>query len=359
MSFETIMGNPNTLLSGAKWCFATRRVDHRDAISLATDFKNTNHGDLILGRVMEIGKHGGIQLASGRRSELFIGDLVVLPCAARYAPDQFEGIAEIHADGADMLAGGGCLGTVRAKNERIKPPTRVLPIGRLTNKTGKAVNVADYALPEPMKPSKIPVIAVFGTAMNSGKTLATARLSYGLRQTGLRVATIKATGTGSFGDYNEFKDTGVSYVADFTDGGLATTYMVPLPRIKNGIERLLADAELHGCDLVVMEVADGLFQRESAALLADDEFHRRISGMLFACGDAVAAAGGVQELRRLGYEPEALTGMLSCSPMAVAEAQAATGIRVMTKGQLSDPVEAMAILRRATQSHAEAQAEMS
>lgn len=356
MSFETIVNAPSPQLAKAKWSFATRRVAHEDAVSMATDFENTNHGDLILGRVMSIGKHGGIQLASGRRSELFSGDLVVLPCAARYAPDQFEGTAEIDPKGADMLASGGCLGKVRAKNERVKPPTQVLPIGRLTNSAGKAVNVADYALPDPVQPSTIPVIAVFGAAMNSGKTLATARLGYGLRQTGLRVATIKATGTGSFGDFNEYEDTGVQYIADFTDAGLATTYLVPLPEIKKSIERLLADAEHHECDVVVMEVADGLFQRESAALLADDDFRQRISGMVFACGDAVAAAGGVQELRRLGYEPEALTGMLSCSPMAIAEAQAATGIRVMTKGELSDPGEAMAILRRATQSHAHAKA---
>lgn len=348
MSFEAIVNDPATQLAEAKWCFASRRVNRDHAVSLMTDFENTRHGDLILGRVMELGKHGGIQLAAGRRSELFVGDLVVLPCAARYAPDQFEGIAEIDPEGADMLAGGGCLGKVRARNERVKPPTRVLPIGRLTNSSGQAVNVADYALPDPERASRIPVIAVFGTAMNSGKTLATARLGYGLRQTGLRVATIKVTGTGSFGDFNEYEDTGVHYTADFTDAGLATTYLVPLPPIKRCMERLLADAERHECDVVVMEVADGLFQRESAALLADTEFRDRIGGMVFACGDAVAAAGGVQELRRLGYEPDVLTGMLSCSPMAVAEAQAATGIRVMTKGELSDPGEAMAILRKTT-----------
>ena len=356
MSFETIVNDPGTQMAEAKWSFSTRRVDHKDAVSLTTDFGSTNPGDLILGRVMTIGQHGGIQLTSGRRSELFTGDLVVLPCAARYAPDQFEGIAEIDPKGADMLAGGGCLGKMRAKNELKRLPTQILPIGRLTNSAGKAVNVADYALPATTQPSTIPVIAVFGTAMNSGKTLATARLGYGLRQTGLRVATIKATGTGSFGDFNEYQDTGVHYIADFTDAGLATTYMVPLPQIKNGIERLLADAERHKCDVVIMEVADGLLQRESAALLADDEFRQRISAMVFACGDAVGAAGGVQELRRLGYEPDALTGMLSCSPMAVAEAQAATGIRVMTRGELSDPGEAMAILRRAIQSPADVRA---
>lgn len=345
MSITTIVNDPVTLISSAKWAFSTRRVQKESVASMTDDFGNTQHGDLILGRVMEIGQHKGIQLASGRRSELFQGDLVVLPCAARYAPDQFEGVAEIDPAGADLLAGGGCLGRMRARNERVREPTRVLPVGKLTYQSGKTVNVADFALPAATRPSKIPVIAVFGTAMNSGKTLATARLGYGLRQTGLRVATIKATGTGSFGDFNEYEDTGVSYIADFTDAGMATTYMLPLARIKDGIERLLADAEAHHCDVAVMEVADGLFQRETAALLADAEFRARVQGIVFACGDAVAAAGGVAELNRLGWKPKALTGMVSCSPMASAEAQAVTGIRVMTKTELSDPAEAVALIR--------------
>lgn len=345
MSITTIVNDPTTLLSAAKWAFSARRVERDSVVSMTDDFENTEHGDLILGRVMDIGQHKGIQLSSGRRSELFQGDLVVLPCGARYAADQFEGVAEIDPNGADMLASGGCLGKVRARNERVKTPTRILPLGRLTDETGKAVNVADFALPKAIRPTTIPVIAVFGTAMNSGKTLATARLGYGLRQTGLRVATIKATGTGSFGDFNEYEDTGVSYIADFTDAGMATTYMLPLPRIKDGIERLLADAEAHECDVAVMEVADGLYQRETAALLADAEFRARVQGIVFACGDAVAAAGGVAELRRLGVEPRALTGMVSCSPLATAEAQAATGVRVMTKTELSDPVEAVGLMR--------------
>lgn len=345
MSLTDITNDPATQLSEAKWAFVTRRVEKESIISMTKDFENTEHGDLILGRIMHIGKHKGIQLTSGRRSELFIGDLVVLPCAARYAPDQFEGVAEIDPTGADMLAGGGCLGKMRFRNELVKPPTRVLPLGRLTNAAGKAVNVADFALPKAAHPTQIPVIGVFGTAMNSGKTLATARLGYGLRQTGLRVATIKATGTGSFGDFNEYEDTGVCYVGDFTDAGMATTYMLPLQRIKDGIDRLLADAEANLCDVAVMEVADGLYQRETEALLADPEFRSRIVGTVFACGDAVAAGGGVMELRRRGFEPNALTGMLSCSPMASAEAQAATGVRVMTKAELSDPVEAMALMR--------------
>jgi hypothetical protein len=183
--------------------------------------------------------------------------------------------------------------------------------------------------------------------MNSGKTLATARLSHGLTLAGLRVGAIKATGTGSFGDYHQYADSGAHFVADFSDAGMATTYLMPMDRIKDGIERLLAAAESAGCDVVVMEIADGLLQRETGALLRDDTLRRRLSGLVFACGDAVAAQGGVATLRSCGHEVTVLTGMLSCSPMSSREASVATGVPVLTKADLAEPSEALSVLRSA------------
>ncbi|HBB82520.1 MAG TPA: DUF1611 domain-containing protein, partial [Sulfitobacter sp.] len=49
----------------------------------------------------------------------------------------------------------------------------------------------------------------------------------------------------------------------------------------------------------------------------------------------------------LGLVPDALTGLVSCSPMASAEAQAATGLTVLTKEDLSDPAEATGFALRA------------
>lgn len=338
---------PTKMFAAAKWAFSTRRVNRADAASLNDCFAEVRPGDLILGRVAEIGQHRNIQLTTGRRSALYPGDLVVLACGARYAPDQFEGVAEIAPRGADMLAGGGCIGHMRLRNERIRPATRILPLGRIMMADGQPMNLANYALPHAKIPTSIPVIAVFGTSMNSGKTLATARLAYGMRRAGLKVAALKGTGTGAFGDFNEYSDTGVHHVADFTDAGMVTTYQEPLDRIKTGIETLLSSAETAGCGIAVMEIADGLYQRETAELLKDDWFRARISGMVFACGDAVAASGGVAELNRLGHHPDVLTGLLSCSPMAAAEAYAATGVRVVTKSDLSDPSEAMTLARKA------------
>ncbi|MDP5217298.1 DUF1611 domain-containing protein [Ruegeria sp. 2205SS24-7] len=330
----------------AKWCFATRRIDPNLARGLCHDLSMTMPGDLILGRVMSIGNHRRIQLPTGRPSMLYAGDLVVLPCGARYAPDQFEGLAELDTAGSDMLAGGGCIGRMVQRNERIKPPTRIQPLGRITSQNGMVLNTGDFALSAHATPAKIPVICVVGTSMNSGKTTATAALAHGLKQAGWKTAVLKGTGTGAFGDYNAYVDAGASYVADFTDAGMVTTYLEPLPRIIAGIDTLLGEAETRGCDIAVMELADGVFQQETAALLADPEARTRFSKYLFACADAVAAAGGVAELARNGIRPIALTGMLSCSPMAVDEAQAATGIQVLTKGQLLDPAYANTLAAR-------------
>ncbi|MEO0384358.1 MAG: DUF1611 domain-containing protein [Pseudomonadota bacterium] len=324
----------------AKWCFSSRRIDPSLAHGLDKDWASTKPGDMILGRIISIGQHARIQLPTGRPSTLYPGDLVAMPCGARYAPDQFEGLAEIDPKGCDMLAGGGCLGRMVHRNARRKEPTRVQPLGRILDADGKVINTADYGLPAATSVIAIPIVAVFGTAMNSGKTTAAVALSHGLTKAGWQVGALKGTGTGAFGDFNDYVDTGAAFVADFTDAGMATTYMEPLDRLMAGIIDLVVAAQDQGCDIAVLEIADGLFQRETAALLADPAFKSMLSGVIFACGDALAASGGVASLARNRIRPLALTGMLSCSPMATEEARLNTGIEVLTRQHLLDPAEA-------------------
>ncbi|MEI4232769.1 hypothetical protein [Roseovarius sp. D22-M7] len=335
------------ILDRAKWTFVTRRVERARVARTDTDFAAARPGDLILAHVDRLGQHRRVQLPSGRPSLIHPGDAVVMACGARYAPDQFEGVAEIDPGGADLLAGGGCIGRMMARNSRIRPATRLMPAARLLDAAGRAVNLADFAIAPHRGEPQPPVIAVLGTSMNSGKTLATAQLVLGLRRAGFCVGAIKATGTGAFGDVNEYSDSGAHYVGDFTDAGMVTTYREPLHRIKSATRALIAEAGAQGCDIVVMEVADGLLQRETAAMIADPWFKALISGLVFACGDAVAAAGGVAMLTRHGLRPDALTGMVSCSPMASTEAGEATGLHVLTKADLADPAEATGFALRA------------
>lgn len=337
--------SPASLLS-AKWAFTTRRVRRADVACLLDDVAAARSGDLVLGRVETIGSHRKIQLTTGRGSELYPGDRVVLCCGDRYAPDQFEGIATLDPGGADLLAGGGVLGAMRARNARISAPTRIVPLGLLGTGAGTPVNLDRHALADRAGTGRATVIGVVGASMNAGKTTAVASLVHGLSRAGHRVAAIKATGTGAFGDVNAYHDAGAGHVSDFVDAGMVSTYRQPLDRVASGADRLIAHAEAAGCTVIVVELADGLFQEETAGLLARPGFRRRFDGWLFAAPDAMSVAGGVRVLRERGLEPAAVTGMVSRSPLATAEAEAAARVTVVTREALLDPARALVLLRR-------------
>ena len=69
----------------------------------------------------------------------------------------------------------------------------------------------------------MPIIGVTDTAVNSGKTTATASLGFGRRRLEYQVAASKITGAEAFDDVNTYCDAGCEWVADFTDAGLVST----------------------------------------------------------------------------------------------------------------------------------------
>lgn len=328
----------------AKWAFTTRRVPRTHAIGLDQRFEDTVAGDLVLARIEAIGKHRRLQLPEGRFAELYEGDLIVVACGDRYASDQFEGVAELGVGGADLLAGGGVAGRMRARNARVAAPTRLTPIGRVTGADGAVLNLASYALPSAPATPRPVVVGVVGAAMNAGKTTAVASLAHGLARAGYAVAALKATGTGAFGDVQAYTDAGARFVADFTDAGMVSTYRQPLERIEAGVECLLDHATAHGCSIALVEFADGVFQHETAALLRSARTRARLDGIVFAAGDALGAAGGVAWLWNIELEPVAVTGMVSRSPLAAREAEAAANVRVVSRDELLDPAGATALL---------------
>ncbi|MGZ2255936.1 hypothetical protein [Roseobacter sp. A03A-229] len=328
----------------AKWAFTTRRVDHDDVAGLDPAVALGVAGDLVLCEITEINQHQKIQLASGRASTSYLGDKVVLCIGDRYAPDQFEGAARITASGADLLAGGGVVGTMEHAHARMVEPTKLRPIALLTDRSGEVINIARYGLPETDIPQHVTVIGVFGASMNAGKTTAAVSLAHGLSRAGFSVAGIKATGTGAFSDFNAFEDAGVSAM-DFTDAGMPTTYRMPMDRIEKGFETLVGTAAENGADIVVVEIADGVFQQETQEILAGSKIRDRLDAILFATPDALGAVGGTRVLADHGLKPFAMSGKLTQSPLAMMEARAATGIPQMSREDLCNPSAVMAVAR--------------
>jgi hypothetical protein len=319
-------------LARAKWAFTTRRVQRHLTVNASHEFDTARAGDLVLAEVVALGQHTGIQLAQGRRAELYPGDLVVIALGARYAPDQFEAVAEIRGEQLDLVAAGGLGGHVVAAHARMDVPTRLRPVALLADAGGVTINLDRFRLDPPRAAARPPVIAVLGTSMNAGKTTAAAAIMHGLAAAGLRVGAAKVTGTGAFADLQAFADAGAAEVIDFTDFGHGSTYLVEPAAVERVMDAAL-DA-LAGHDVIVIEIADGLFQRETATLVASPSFAAAVDGVLFAAPDALSAVHGERLLTGRGLPVLAVSGCVTMSPLASLEASAVVECPVLPRASL-------------------------
>ena len=333
--------SPVTILEPArieswKLPYAARRVPRETIATLLTGEVTPRVGDLVLARVDKLGQHKHIELASGRRARLFAGDEIVLTYGNRYAPDQFE--AEVPSDvgACHMVAAGGIAARMISKHARMSAPTRVTPLGLLASRTGRALNLEQFALARQPLPSDRPfTVAVVGTSMNAGKTETATHLIRGLKHAGYRVGAAKVTGTGAGGDAWSMRDAGALDVLDFGDVGMPSTYLAPAQQVREGMCTLLAQLARQGAQAIVLEVADGLFQLETAALLESAVFARAIDAVVFAAADAMGSSGGVNWLRQRGLPVAAASGLVSASPLAAREATLATGLPLLTLEDLA------------------------
>jgi poly(3-hydroxybutyrate) depolymerase len=110
---------------------------------------------------------------------------------------------------------------------------------------------------------------------------------------------------------------------------------------------LIAHITRQGVDAIVIEIADGIFQRETAALLRSGVFARLAGGIVLAARDSMGASAGAEALRAASTPVLALSGLLSASPLQCAEARAATGLPVHTRQGLATAGTAMEIIRQA------------
>lgn len=280
-------------------------------------------GDVVIARVSHISNHKRVETPESRKAVLFDGALVMLAYGHRYAADQFLAHVPDTLDHCHLVAAGGIAGVVTELHDRMKDPTGIEPLGLLATADG-VVNVHDFAaFDNPLivaTPQQRPrVIAVLGTSMNSGKSTTVACLVNGLTAAGQQVGAGKITGTGAGNDRMLYHDAGAHRVVDFTDFGYPTTFRMNFAEIRaltvNMINTLSA-----GSDTVIVEIADGIYQDETARLLRDELFQECVDSVVFSAVDALGAKAGAEELIRAGLTVAAAAGVMTASPLATAEA---------------------------------------
>lgn len=335
-------------LRRASWAFTTRRVPQSVAYSTIRPEGSPDAGDLVLARVDVLGHHKGLQLPRGRRKIMFVGDEIVVAYGNRYASSQFEAFIPETMGPCHLVAGGGVASRAISWHNRIsRGPTHITPIGLLVDADSQRINLRDFAIqPKNQINASLPMtVAVVGTSMDSGKTQTAAFFARGLIASGLKVGYAKITGTGAGGDIWLLKDAGASPVLDFTDAGMATTYMAPPDKIESILVTLVSQIAQEGVDAIVIEIADGVFQRETTTLLQSPVFDQIVKGIIVASGDSMGASAGVNWLNNNQNTPVlALSGVISSAPLQAEEARKALGLPVYNREELSEATTAMNLI---------------
>jgi len=323
-----------------KWTYATHVVPF-DAVEAWAKLPHAPRvGDVALHRVLALGKHTRMDSREGRPLHLFPGDLVAAVFGNRYATDQYEGFIPPPREQYHMLAIGGVCGMVSTRNDSMPDPTVLEFAGYAVDRQGLVVNLRQHRL-EPLRgralgSDSFKTLLSVGASMNSGKTTTAAMAIRGLVRGGRRVVAAKLTGTAAVRDLQFMRDAGAAAVLDFTDYGCPSTSLTSLRKLLRLARTLRSHLAARRPDWVVYEVADGIFQRETALLLAADEFRSTVDHVLFSAPDAMAAESGQRTLERLGFDLLGFSGPISASDLGRQEVLRATGLPCLSSRELSE-----------------------
>lgn len=297
--------------------------------------KTPEAGDVIYGQVLRNGHHSKLENRSGRVHLINKGSRALFVYGNRYAPDHFEGVVpESLESEVDMLAMSGVVGKLKSKNTILAEPTRIKVLGYLCDKAGEVINTKRFPLiqaasSDKRKGKRAKMILVVGSSMNSGKSLAAAMCCWGLSAMGYNVRGSKITGTASLKDILQMNDSGAGIYNDFTHFGHPSTYLLE----KEELLHIFNQIDLRYCNnsnnYWVVEIADGILQRETAMLLKSKELTERIHKLVFCAGDALGCIGGLKILaEEYSLTPNAISGKVSSSPLGRKELQSYTQIPV-------------------------------
>ncbi len=281
------------------------------AVEVLTDKAHYNQLELVSGR-MSLVKRGDIVVgALGHRKALF-GYSGHIPESLR--PGDTLHLLNLggvlgHCDSADPARGApfdckvlGAVLTFPYLGERIGVPARV-----------GGMELADE--PE-LNARGIPIVAIAGTCMDSGKTAAACAIVSHLRHQGLVVDAFKATGVSARRDIHAMEDAGARETMYFTDFGVVTTTPDNGPRVTKAMIHRLAEGKP---DAILFELGDGLLGAYGVeAILQDSDIRKSLTAVVLCANDPVAAWGGVELLRRrFDIRPVAVAGPVTDNAVGV------------------------------------------
>ncbi len=274
----------------------------------------------------------------GINRNIFDEDIVMLAFGNRYATSQIEGyvpdtpVCECH-----LLGRGGVAGVLKSVNATMKAEVPVIELlGYATDEQGEVINTIRRAELDTFNPISVQskVILSIGSSMDSGKTTTAAFLCGGLSAAGYTTAYLKLTGTAFPKDARYVYDRGADFIADFTHFGYPSTFMCEKDELLDLYQSLVnLTQKAVAPDYIVVEIADGILQRETAMLLHDARFMNTVHSVIFSCGDSLGVFSGLKMLEDMNIQPFAVSGLFTASELLIEEVENAIAIPVL---RLSD-----------------------
>ena len=305
-------------------------------------------GVLIAARVLNNkSRYNQLELTSGRMATVTAGDIVVGALGHRNALRGYSGRLPDKlavGDNVQLLNIGGVMGLCDSANPDVGPPFNcevlgtVLHFPYLGERIGVPARVGDATLETDatLDTAGVPVVALAGTCMDSGKTAAACAVVGRLRHLGKSVAACKATGVSLRRDILAMQDAGAGSTMIFSDLGIVTTTEANGPALTRSLLTRLAAT---GPDVIVLELGDGLLGSYGVeAILTDTDVRDSLTAVLLCANDPVAAWGGAKILREQhGIEPAVVTGPATDNAVGVEQVEARLGLPAINA--LSNAVE--------------------
>jgi len=263
-------------------------------------------------------RYNQLELTSGRMATVNQGDIVVGALGHRKALRGYSGhLPEKLEPGntIQLLNIGGVLGHCDSANPDVGPPFdcevlgTVLHFPYLGERIGVPARAGEKSLDADatLNTRGVPVIALAGTCMDSGKTAAACAIVGRLRHLGHNVSACKATGVSLRRDILAMEDAGANETMIFSDFGIVTTTSDTGPALTRALLSNLAENKP---DVIVLELGDGLLGAYGVqAILEDASIRDALTAVILCANDPVSAWGGAKILRDdFGIEPAVVTG---------------------------------------------------
>jgi len=313
-------------------------------------------GVLIAVRVLNNkSRYNQLELTSGRMATVTMGDIVVGALGHRNALRGYSGHLPTElaqGDHVQILNIGGVVGICDSVNPEVGAPFdcevlgTVLEFPYLGERIGVPARVGSATLDidASLEMNGVPVVALAGTCMDSGKTAAACAIVGRLRHLGFNVAACKATGVSLRRDVLAMEDAGATDTMIFSDLGIVTTTAENGPALTRS---LLTSLGSKTPDVIVLELGDGLLGAYGvAAILTDEKIRDAFTAVVLCANDPVSAWGGAKILRdEYSIEPAVVTGPATDNDVGVqqiAERTSLPAINALSNGvALGDKIAAL------------------